>query len=217
MRGLRSVLTVSAGCRLMRHRAIILLRLRCSRWSACGIRCAKLRLSMKIGQVVEPSGTGGSEQSKPLTVVKNVAAVGFGIVGTVILLFTLLLCAMELIRAFLLWNAERKRRRMSIEERVRQSQKLMFKLISLWGIDAALGWETAATDKALADTLPSVKPGEYERVNGLLEKTIYGGIALEPFEERALDLFVQRLWGRNVKKSWKMRLKLRYACLLAAK
>ena len=95
--------------------------------------------------------------------------------------------------------------------------KLMFKLISLWGIDAALGWETAATDKALADTLPSVKPGEYERVNGLLEKTIYGGIALEPFEERALDLFVQRLWGRNVKKSWKMRLKLRYACLLAAK
>lgn len=168
-------------------------------------------------QVVEPSGTGGSEQSKPLTVVKNVAAVGFGIVGTVILLFTLLLCAMELIRAFLLWNADRRRRRMSIEERVRQSQKLMFKLISLWGIDAALGWETAATDKALADTLPSVKPGEYERVNGLLEKTIYGGIALEPFEERALDLFVQRLWGRNVKKSWKMRLKLRYACLLAAK
>lgn len=113
--------------------------------------------------------------------------------------------------------AERKRRRMSIEERVRQSQKLMFKLISLWGIDAALGWETSATDKAFADTLPSVKPGGYERVNGLLEKTIYGGIALEPFEERALDLFVQRLWGRNVKKSWKMRLKLRYACLLAAK
>lgn len=113
--------------------------------------------------------------------------------------------------------AEGRRRRMSIEERVRQSQKLMFKLLSPWGIDAALGWETSATDKALADTLPSVKPGEYERVNGLLEKTIYGGIALEPFEERALDLFVQRLWGRNVKKSWKMRLKLRYACLLAAK
>ena len=168
-------------------------------------------------QVVEPFGTGGSEQSKPLTVVKNMAAVGFGIAGIVIVLFTLLLCAMELTRAFLLWHAERRRRRMSIEERVRQSQKLMFKLISLWGIDAALGWETAATDKALADTLPSVKPGEYERVNGLLEKTIYGGIALEPFEERALDLFVQRLWGRNVKKSWKMRLKLRYACLLAAK
>ena len=74
-----------------------------------------------------------------LPVVKNVAAVGFGIVSTVILLFTLLLCAMELTRAFLLWDAERRRRRMSIEERVRQSQKLIFKLIALWGIDAALG------------------------------------------------------------------------------
>ena len=40
--------------------------------------------------------------------------------------------------------AERKRRRMSLEERVRQSQKLIFQLISLWGIDAALGWETSA-------------------------------------------------------------------------
>lgn len=118
MRGLRSILTVSAGCRLMRHRAIILTRLRCSRWSACRIRCAKLPIDEDRSgaeQVVEPSGTGGSEQSKPLTVVKNVAAVEFCIAGTVIL------------------------------------------------------------------------------------------------------LFVQRLWGRNVKESWKMRLKLRYACLLAAK
>ena len=57
---------------------------------------------------------------------------------------TLLLCAMELSRAFVLWHAERRRRRMSIEERVRQSQKLIFKLISLWGIDAAFGWETSA-------------------------------------------------------------------------
>lgn len=65
------------------------------------------------------------------------------------------LCAMELSRAFVLWHAERRRRRMSIEKRVRQSQKLIFKLISFWGIDAALGWETSATDKALADTLPS--------------------------------------------------------------
>lgn len=29
-------------------------------------------------------------------------------------------------------------------DRLRQSQKLIFKLISLWGIDAALGWETSA-------------------------------------------------------------------------
>ena len=49
----------------------------------------------------------------------------------------------------------------------------------------------------VSGTRPSVKPGEYERVNGLLEKTIYGGIPLEPFEERALDLFVQRALGKK--------------------
>ena len=106
-------MTVSAGRRLMRHRAII---------DAVALQQVVSLPDAAIDedrsgaeQVVEQSGTGGSEQSKPLTVVKNVAAVGFGIAGTVIL------------------------------------------------------------------------------------------------------LFVQRLWGRNVKKSWKMRLKLRYACLLAAK
>ena len=130
---------------------------------------------------VEPSGTGGSEQSKPLTVVKKR---GCGWIQYCRHRYSAVHAAAVrdgAARTFLLWNAERKRRRMSIEECVRQSQKLMFKLISLWGIDAALGWETSATYKALTDTLPSVKPGEYERVNGLLEKTIYGGIALEPF------------------------------------
>ena len=160
MRGLRSILTVSAGCRLMRHRAIILTLVALQQMVSLPDTVRKTAAIdedwLGAEQVVEPS-------------------------GTVILLFTLLLCAMELTRTFLLWYAERKRRRMSIEECVRQSQKLMFKLISLWGIDAALGWETSATYKALADTLPSVKPGEYERVNGLLEKTIYGGIALGPF------------------------------------
>lgn len=88
--------------------------------------CAKLRLSTKIGQVwirvVEPTGIGGDRQSKPLlTVVKTWLRVGSGIAGIIIVLFTLL-CAMELTRACsLLLNAERRRRRMSIEERARQS------------------------------------------------------------------------------------------------
>lgn len=118
MRGLRSILTVSAGRRLMRHRAIIdavALQQVVSLPDTVRKTAAIDEDRSGAEQVVEQSGTGGSEQSKPLTVVKNVAAVGFGIAGTVIL------------------------------------------------------------------------------------------------------LFVQRLWGRNVKKSWKMRLKLRYAYLLAAK
>ena len=87
MRGLRSILTVSAGCRLMRHRAIIYyfdavaLQQMVSLPDTVRKTAAIDEDRSGAEQVVEPSGTGGSEQSKPLTVVKNVAAVGFGIVG----------------------------------------------------------------------------------------------------------------------------------------
>ena len=43
-------------------------------------------------------------------------------------------------------------------DRLRQSQKLIFKADFPHGIDAALGWETSA----MRTPLPSVKPGEYE-------------------------------------------------------
>ncbi len=51
------------------------------------------------------------------------------------------------------------------------------------------------------------------RICSLLEKTVYGGIVLEPFEERALDRFLYHLTGQDMKKSLGMWLKLHYACL----
>ena len=76
-----------------------------------------------------------------------------------------------------------------------------------------LGWETEKTDRALTLRLPTVSEGEYQRICSLLEKTVYGGIMIEPFEERALDRFLYHLTGQDMKKSLGMWLKLRYACL----
>lgn len=86
-------------------------------------------------------------------------------------------------------------------------------LLALWGVDAALGWEAEKTDRALTLRLPAVSEGEYQRICSLLEKTVYGGIVLEPFEERALDRFLYHLTGQDMKKSLGMWLKLHYACL----
>ena len=66
---------------------------------------------------------------------------------------------------------------------------------------AALGWETEKTDRALTLRLPAVSEGEYQRICSLLEKTVYGGIVLEPFEERALDRFLYHLTGQDMKKA----------------
>ena len=74
-------------------------------------------------------------------------------------------------------------------------------------------WETAATDAELARRFPAVEPGEYTRVCHLIEKHIYGEILLSPYEERTLNHFLEKLMEPVPGCSWKMRLKLRYACL----
>ena len=72
---------------------------------------------------------------------------------------------------------------------------------------------TAATDAELARRFPAVEPGEYTRVCHLIEKHIYGEILLSPYEERTLNHFLEKLMEPVPGCSWKMRLKLRYACL----
>ena len=78
------------------------------------------------GACAADSGSAGSahDERQPCDHPQSSRMVPWDIGGAVCL------CAMELTRTFLLWHAERRRRRMSIEERVRQSQKLIFKLIS---------------------------------------------------------------------------------------
>ena len=74
--------------------------------------------------------------------------------------------------------------------------------------------ERTATDAELARRFPAVEPGEYTRVCHLIEKHIYGEILLSPYEERTLNHFLEKLMEPVPGCSWKMRLKLRYACLL---
>lgn len=141
------------------------------------------------------------------------AEIGLGVLGVLMLLATLLLCLLELLRMVLLWREKERYRSFTPQERIFYKKDKLFWLLALWGMDAALGWETEKTDRALTLRLPAVSEGEYQRICSLLEKTVYGGIVLEPFEERALDRFLYHLTGQDMKKSLGMWLKLHYACL----
>lgn len=141
------------------------------------------------------------------------AEIGLGVLGVLVLLATLLLCLLELLRMVLLWREKERYRSFTPQERIFYKKDKLFWLLALWGMDAALGWETEKTDRALTLRLPAVSEGEYQRICSLLEKTVYGGIMIEPFEERALDRFLYHLTGQDMKKSLGMWLKLRYACL----
>ena len=163
--------------------------------------------------IVAPTGGEGQSLSDSLHKIKNAAAIGLGVLGVLVLIGTLLLCLLELMRMYILWRERERYRSMTPQERIAYKKDELFHLLALWGVDAALGWETEKTDRALTLRLPTISYGEYQRISGLLEKTVYGGILLEPFEERTLDRFLYHLTGQDVKKSLKMRLKLRYACL----
>lgn len=56
--------------------------------------------------------------------------------------------------------------------------------------------------------------GQYTRVCELLEKAVYGGIALEVYEERTVQCFLEHLVTTNKNTSFKTRFKLHYAGLL---
>lgn len=67
-------------------------------------------------------------------------------------------------------------------------------ILAARGVEATIGWHTEETDAKLAEMIDTVNPGEYRRVSGLLEKAIYGGIALKVYEERAVYSLLDRLY-----------------------
>lgn len=68
------------------------------------------------------------------------------------------------------------------------------RILAARGVEAMIGWHTEKTDAKLAEMIDTVNPGEYRRVCSLLEKAIYGGIALKVYEERAVYSLLDRLY-----------------------
>lgn len=148
-----------------------------------------------------------------LPVLRSVSLFLLGLLGVLLILLTLLVIAAEAARIICLGPAAKKQQKERPGRRIRRTEARIYQYLYLWGIDAGLGWETAATDAELARRFPAVEPGEYTRVCHLIEKHIYGEILLSPYEERTLNHFLEKLMEPVPGCSWKMRLKLRYACL----
>lgn len=148
-----------------------------------------------------------------LPVLRSVSLFLLGLLGVLLILLTLLVIAAEAARIICLGPAAKKQQKERPGRRIRRTEARIYQYLCLWGIDAGLGWETAATDAELACRFPAVEPGEYTRVCHLIEKHIYGEILLSPYEERTLNHFLEKLMEPVPGCSWKMRLKLRYACL----
>ena len=116
---------------------------------------------------------------------------------------TLLLCRVRVLSGF---------KHASPEQRARLLAWWGQCILAARGVEATIGWHTEETDAMLAEMIDTVNPGEYRRVCGLLEKAIYGGIALKAYEERAAYSLLDRLYHAPAP-DFATRLRLHYLLL----
>ena len=124
---------------------------------------------------------------------RDTALVLLGLTALVILVLTvlyLLLAGFWL--ALSLW-AKRRYRRSTPLEQAGMLYRWSLRLLWAWDIDACLGWSTEETDAAVAKQFPEIGPGAYTRAVVLMERVLYGGMAPEPYELRALQTFLDKL------------------------
>lgn len=87
----------------------------------------------------------------------------------------------------------------------------IYNLMQLWGIDVRLGWRTKEADREATEIFDEVHPGEYSRICKLIEKSVYGDIALESYEERIVKNFRDKLKRTtNSNSKLQSRIRLRY-------
>lgn len=168
------------------------------------------------GTLAENGTTGTKPQPGPIVVLRDTLLVLGGAAVLVVVLLTLAFLILELLRLLAEQRAAARLRRAGPAAKARLLRHRLFHLLNLWGIDACLGWNTDRTDAALAGRFPDTAPGDYRRAAALMEKSVYGGMELEPYELRAIESLLGKIAAaRPARRS--QRIRLRYSRLIPEK
>lgn len=154
----------------------------------------------------------GQTGTPPLETAKNVTILLLGVLALALMLLAVVLACAEVLRGVRYRLALRAYQKAAPERRAQIMQRYLYKMLHIYGFDAALGWNTAQLDAALAKQCIELQPGDYRRACALIEKTVYGGEAPDKREERALQGFLQKLAASSREESLLKRLQLRYSC-----
>lgn len=163
------------------------------------------------GKQTMDSGKHHSNPGKKVKkLVKNMAMLAVGIVTILIIIGVILFAFIE-IRFMILERMKAKRyENADMDQKIRILQKEIFGLFTIFGIEVRLGWNTKQTDEILSSQFETIEEGDYERVCELMEKTIYGDITLELFEERTIRTFRNKLVESAENKGWRDKIRFQY-------
>lgn len=154
--------------------------------------------------------TPGEEIAETL---RNLGAFRLGLAALALVLFALVIMVSEILRILFLWRENGAYDRRSVEERAVDMERKLLYFLKIRGIEARLGWNTDAVEAAVTQRIPKIRTGEYRRICELLQKTIYGGIPLEPYEERTVNYFLHKLYRPEPGSSFIFRWRLRYGII----
>lgn len=175
-------------------------------------KTAVLENNSPDGSEVTNQDGGSGSQMRPGEIAKNVALIVLGAIAVVIILLVVFFLIMEVLRIFADRREQKALEAASGPKKILLMKKQLFSLLSLWGMDAAVGWKTEKTDEELANRFADVEPGEYTRTAALIEKSIYGEMELEPYEVRVIQNLIDKLSVPD-RTGGKMYWKLRYRCM----
>lgn len=139
------------------------------------------------------AGENKMQPSVPEKVVKYTGLMLLGIGSLLLIAVTIMLIVRKLAGWFRDWIFRRTYQKAGNRVRIQMLHDRLYQLLAEYGITARLGWQTEETDRLIAEKIEEVKPGMYQRACSLMEKSIYGEMDLEPFEERTLQLFLTRV------------------------
>ena len=164
--------------------------------------------------VTEDGSAGRDPILDPETVLRSTGLALLGVLVLAVLLATVLFLLLEILRVSAALRARTVYRRADPRRRVLLLHRRLFRLLSLWGIDACLGWDTDRLDAEIHRQFPGAAAGEYRRTAALMEKVIYGGVLPEPYEMRTMEALLEKVTAAAPgRRSLSLRLRLRYSRL----
>lgn len=163
---------------------------------------------------ITDSGSDADTLGEEITeTIRNLGAFRLGLAALVLLVFVLVIMVSEILRILFLWRENMVYDRRTAEERAVDMERKLLYFLKIRGIEARLGWNTDAVETAVIERIPGIRTGEYRRICDLLQKTIYGNLPMEPYEERTVNYFLHKLYQAEPGSSFIFRWRLRYGII----
>lgn len=158
-------------------------------------------------------GTNQQKKSISEKMIKGIGKILLGAGALLILAVTGGIVLLESIRALRILFLKRQYHHADMEARVDIMQKVLYRMLAMRGISAKLGWQTEETDLEIAEKIESMEPGTYKKACRLMEKSIFGKIPLEVYEERMLQSVLGKAGQAQKKDSVRVKLRLRFGIM----